>query len=161
MKAARFVVVIVGAVVLAWSVVAPAVADAGRSASFVAIQAMPRARSYWAVTANGQVFQGFGMPSPLGDPASGGVVLAAPLVSIAATPSGSGYWLAGAAVRLAAPIVGIAATPSGRGYWLLGADGGVFTFGDAPYLGSAATTHLSTKFAAITPTPTGRGYTLV
>ena len=35
-----------------------------------------------------------------------------------------------------APIVGIAATPSGKGYWLVAADGGVFTFGDAPFLGN-------------------------
>lgn len=35
-----------------------------------------------------------------------------------------------------APIVGIAATPSGKGYWLVSADGGVFAFGDAQYLGN-------------------------
>lgn len=35
-----------------------------------------------------------------------------------------------------APIVGIAGTPSGKGYWLVSADGGVFNFGDAPYLGN-------------------------
>jgi hypothetical protein len=39
-------------------------------------------------------------------------------------------------VHLAAPIVAMASTPSGDGYWLLGADSGVFTFGDAPYLGT-------------------------
>jgi hypothetical protein len=33
------------------------------------------------------------------------------------------------------PISGIASTPTGRGYWLAGGDGGVFTFGDAPYIG--------------------------
>jgi len=38
----------------------------------------------------------------------------------------------------AAPIVGIASTPDGGGYWLLGADGGVFAFGNADFLGSAA-----------------------
>lgn len=37
--------------------------------------------------------------------------------------------------KMNAPIVGIASTGSGRGYWLLGEDGGVFTFGDAPYKG--------------------------
>jgi hypothetical protein len=37
-----------------------------------------------------------------------------------------------------APIVGISATPDGRGYWLVGADGGVFSFGDAVFHGSAA-----------------------
>lgn len=35
-----------------------------------------------------------------------------------------------------APIVGIAATPTGKGYWLVGADGGVFPFGDAVLLGT-------------------------
>ncbi len=39
-------------------------------------------------------------------------------------------------LKLAAPIVSMAATPDGKGYWLVGADGGVFTFGDAPYEGS-------------------------
>jgi len=37
-----------------------------------------------------------------------------------------------------APVVGIAATPDAKGYWLVGADGGVFTFGDAGFYGSAA-----------------------
>jgi hypothetical protein len=36
-----------------------------------------------------------------------------------------------------APCVGIAATPTGKGYWLVFADGGVFTFGDAQFFGSA------------------------
>jgi len=35
-----------------------------------------------------------------------------------------------------APIVGMAATPTGKGYWLVGADGGVFTFGDAVFFGN-------------------------
>lgn len=35
-----------------------------------------------------------------------------------------------------APIVGIAMTPTGKGYLLVGADGGVFAFGDAPFLGN-------------------------
>jgi hypothetical protein len=39
-------------------------------------------------------------------------------------------------LRLNAPIVGVARTPDGSGYWLAGADGGVFTFGDATFLGS-------------------------
>ena len=32
----------------------------------------------------------------------------------------------------------MAATPSGTGYWLVAADGGVFAFGDAAFSGSAA-----------------------
>jgi len=38
--------------------------------------------------------------------------------------------------QLNAPVVGISATPSGRGYWLTAAGGGVFAFGDAPFIGS-------------------------
>ena len=34
------------------------------------------------------------------------------------------------------PIVGMAATPDGRGYWLVAADGGIFAFGDAAFFGS-------------------------
>ena len=39
-----------------------------------------------------------------------------------------------AASRLNKPIVGMAATPDGQGYWLVAADGGIFTFGDAALL---------------------------
>ncbi len=35
------------------------------------------------------------------------------------------------------PIVGMAATPDGQGYWFVAADGGVFTYGDAAFHGSA------------------------
>jgi hypothetical protein len=30
----------------------------------------------------------------------------------------------------------MAATADGRGYWMVGSDGGVFSFGDAPFFGS-------------------------
>jgi len=33
--------------------------------------------------------------------------------------------------------VGMAATPDGGGYWLAGSNGGVYTFGDAQFHGSA------------------------
>ena len=41
-------------------------------------------------------------------------------------------------LRLNKPIVGMAAvpTPTGDGYWLVASDGGVFSFGDAPFRGS-------------------------
>ena len=35
------------------------------------------------------------------------------------------------------PVVGLAPTPSGKGYWMTAADGGVFAFGDAVYHGPA------------------------
>jgi hypothetical protein len=34
------------------------------------------------------------------------------------------------------PIVGMAATPDGGGYWEVASDGGIFSFGDATFLGS-------------------------
>ena len=40
-------------------------------------------------------------------------------------------------MQLAHPIVGMAATPDGKGYWLVGKDGGVFAFGDAHFYGSS------------------------
>ncbi|MHB1719098.1 MAG: hypothetical protein ACYCV1_03035, partial [Acidimicrobiales bacterium] len=37
---------------------------------------------------------------------------------------------------LVKPIVGMASTPDGGGYWLVASDGGVFSFGDASFFGS-------------------------
>jgi hypothetical protein len=52
-------------------------------------------------------------------------------------------------MRLNRPIVGMAATPSGNGYWLVASDGGVFTFGDAPFLGSTGAMALTSPVAGI------------
>jgi len=106
------------------------------------------------------------------------VALNAPVVGIAATPDGGGYWLVAAdggvfahgdapfrgsegAQHLNKPVVGMAATPDGQGYWLVGADGGVFAFGDAQFHGSLSGMPLNASIAAIAATPDGRGYWLV
>jgi hypothetical protein len=39
---------------------------------------------------------------------------------------------------LSKPVVGIAPSPTGFGYWLVASDGGVFAFGDAGFYGSIA-----------------------
>jgi hypothetical protein len=39
------------------------------------------------------------------------------------------------------PVVGIAATPDGGGYWLVASDGGIFSFGDAPFRVSGTGAH--------------------
>ena len=59
------------------------------------------------------------------------------------------------------PVVGIAATPDGGGYWLVASDGGVFSFGDAHFFGSMGGRHLNQPIVGITPTPDGGGYWLV
>jgi hypothetical protein len=101
-----------------------------------------------------------------------------PLVGVASTRSGDGYWLArrdgsvrafgdgvyrGSAVALplAQPIVGIVATRSGNGYWLVAADGGVFSYGDARFFGSTGAIRLTQPIVGMARTPTGRGYWLV
>src|SRR5271157_3606497 len=60
-----------------------------------------------------------------------------------------------------APIVGMAATPNGRGYWLVGSDGGVFSYGDAGFLGSAGALRLNAPIVGMAATPDGDGYWLV
>jgi cell wall-associated NlpC family hydrolase len=104
--------------------------------------------------------------------------LVAPVVGMAATPDGGGYWLANAAgdvsshgsavsygsmagKTLAAPITHIVATPDGKGYWLVAADGGIFTFGDAGFYGSMGGHHLNKPVVDMTPTADGKGYWLV
>jgi hypothetical protein len=59
--------------------------------------------------------------------------------------------------QLGGPIVSLAATPAGRGYWMVGADGGVFAFGDAPFHGAPAG-QLRSPAIHLEPTPSGKGY---
>lgn len=60
------------------------------------------------------------------------------------------------------PIVGAATTATHQGAWLTAADGGVFSFGDAHYWGSAVG-RLATGTTAIgiQPSSTGAGYAIV
>jgi uncharacterized protein YkwD len=104
--------------------------------------------------------------------------LVQPVVGIAATPSGHGYWRVASDggvftygdahfygstgnLRLKQPIVGIAATATGHGYWMVASDGGVFTFGDAHFYGSTGNLRLNRPIVGIAATPTGHGYWMV
>ena len=119
---------------------------------------------------------------PVGDSADhgdlDGLELNDPVVGLAVTPSGDGYWMVASdggvfgfgdarfkgsmgAVRLNQPVVGIAATPSGDGYWLVARDGGVFSFGDAQFWGSTGAMVLNQPIVGMAPTPSGDGYWLV
>jgi hypothetical protein len=105
-------------------------------------------------------------------------VLGPPIVAIAATPDGNGWWEAstdggvdaygdaqfyGSAVgfNLNQPVVGMALTPDSRGYWLVAADGGIFAFGDAVFFGSAGSIHLNQPVVGIAADPATGGYWLV
>jgi ribosomal protein L24E len=59
------------------------------------------------------------------------------------------------------PVVGIAATPSGRGYWMVASDGGIFSFGDAPFLGSMGGQALDQPIVGMAAPPSGQGYWFV
>jgi ribosomal protein L24E len=107
-----------------------------------------------------------------------GKPLAQPVVGMAATRTGKGYWLVArdggifsfgdaaffgstGAIRLNQPIVGITPTPSGQGYWFVASDGGVFSFGDAKFFGSTGAIRLNQPIVGMASTPTGKGYWLV
>jgi hypothetical protein len=52
--------------------------------------------------------------------------------------------------------------PTGQhGYWLVGSDGGIFSFGSAPFYGSTGATKLQRPVVGITPTADDGGYWLV
>ncbi len=101
-----------------------------------------------------------------------------PVVGIASTPSGGGYWEVASdggvfnfgnaafygstgGIHLNKPIVGIAATHDGGGYWEVASDGGIFSFGDAAFHGSTGNIHLNQPIVGMASTPDGGGYWMV
>ena len=63
--------------------------------------------------------------------------------------------------HLNSPIVGMAPTRTGRGYWLVAADGGIFTFGDAKFHGSMGNARLNQPVVGLVPDAANTGYWLV
>jgi hypothetical protein len=61
--------------------------------------------------------------------------------------------------HLNAPVVGIAATLDGKGYWLAAADGGVFSFGRAPFEGSMGARPINAPVVGIAAWPSVPGLT--
>ncbi|MBW3557593.1 MAG: hypothetical protein KY454_11725 [Actinobacteria bacterium] len=53
------------------------------------------------------------------------------------------------------------AYPLGEGYWLAASDGGIFSFGDAQFFGSAGGIRLKAPIVGMAPTPFLEGYWLV
>jgi hypothetical protein len=102
----------------------------------------------------------------------------APVVTMAGTPGGSGYWLVASdggvfsfgdaafhgsmgGQKLNQPIVGMAPTSNGGGYWLVASDGGIFSFGNAAFHGSTGSIRLNAPIVGMAATPDGGGYWLV
>jgi len=96
--------------------------------------------------------------------------LNSPIVGMAPTPNGTGYWMVGSdggvfssgtagfygsagSLKLNAPIVGMAATPDGGGYWFVASDGGVFNYGDAGFYGSMGGQPLNKPIVGMAATP--------
>jgi hypothetical protein len=130
--------------------------------------------AYLVDASNGGVFA-YGGAGMYGSAAT--LHLQAPIVGMASTIDGAGYWLVGAdggvfsygdavfhgstgSMHLNKPVVGMAANPDGNGYWLVAADGGIFAFG-APFYGSTGSMRLNKPVVGMAPTPNGGGYWLV
>jgi hypothetical protein len=89
-------------------------------------------------------------------------------------PGVAGYFIAGAAAEyttigfahtdlessgmaLTAPVVGISRTDSTSGFWLDASDGGIFTAGNAPFLGSMGGQHLDKPIVGMANASNGSG----
>ena len=70
----------------------------------------------------------------------------------------AGYYGSEGGKPLNSPIVGIARTPDGKGYWEVASDGGIFTFGDAHFYGSMGGRHLASPIVGLATTSDGGGY---
>jgi hypothetical protein len=101
--------------------------------------------------------------------------LNSPIVGMAATSDGRGYWNVAAdggmfsfgnagfhgsmgGRPLVRPVVGMAATSDGAGYWEVASDGGIFAFGDAGFHGSMGGQPLTRPVVGLAVTPDGGGY---
>jgi hypothetical protein len=62
---------------------------------------------------------------------------------------------------LRSPLIGVASNAGAKGFWGFAADGGVFTFGDTAFHGSAAGKHLRAPIVGMDSSASGRGYWLV
>ncbi|HVB91323.1 MAG TPA: family 43 glycosylhydrolase [Acidimicrobiales bacterium] len=88
-----------------------------------------------------------------GNPCGGTRDLYVAPVTLSAASSGSG--------GINKPAVGLALTPDSGGYWIAAQDGGIFSFGDAAFHGSAGAIALNKPIVGMAATPGGGGYWLV
>ena len=130
---------------------------------------------YQEVTAQGRVFS-YGNADQAGD--LSGESLNKPIVGMADTGDGGGYWILASdggifaegdaqffgstgSIALNKPIVGMAPTTDSGGYWEVASDGGIFSYGDANFFGSTGNIVLNKPIVGMAATPDGGGYWLV
>jgi hypothetical protein len=104
----------------------------------------------------GQLVNGAGSCTSAGAPAGSD--------AITATYSGSSNFAGSTStiiLQVGSPTTTSAQTSSGHGYWLVGSDGGIFSFGSAPFYGSTGALHLQRPVVGMTPTGNRSGYWLV
>jgi hypothetical protein len=129
----------------------------------------PSSTGSWAAGGNGAVF----MDGTSNYGSRAHAWLKRPVVDMASTPSGSGYWLLrsdgrvlafGDAVKRGAvtsdntKVVGMSSTADGGGYWMVTRSGRVLSFGNAAAFGGARSS--GATMAEIVATPSGLGYWL-
>jgi hypothetical protein len=151
------------------------------------------APGYWLLGADGGVFSfnapfyGSGLPSgasptdcPYEPGTSGPSISSNGCTAVAATPTGSGYWIAdssqlpaafGSAPASQAGCTslngatgywsGVASSSTGNGFLLVSSNGAVLGCGDATPLGGVTALHLVLPIVGIAATPDGKGYWLV
>jgi hypothetical protein len=113
---------------------------------------------------------GFATSTPA--PEASALVVTHPIVAMAATSDGNGYWEVASdggifsfgdagfygsegGHPLNAPIVAIAAASNGNGYWEVASDGGIFSFGDAAFSGSTGGLPLERPIVGMAPAKNG------
>lgn len=153
-----------------------------------AMAATPDGGGYWILNGDTGVIYPLGNAGFHGDPSQASFPgaprdLVPNSVAIVSTPDGQSYWVlevGSSGLGSIAPLgdapffgdevnqytphngrpVGMAATPDGGGYWIVDSDGGVFNYGDAPFLGSLGARRLNAPIVAMASTADGRGYWL-
>ena len=117
----------------------------------------PNGNGYYEVASDGGIFSfptGAAGPPFLGS--TGSITLNKPVVGMAVTPAGQYYLVASdggifsfpggskgplfygstGSIKLNKPVIGMTVTAGGTGYYLGAADGGIFSYGAAPFYGS-------------------------
>jgi hypothetical protein len=101
----------------------------------------PPTSGYWEVASDGGIFS-FGTAPFLGS--MGGKHLNAPVVGMAYDQSGGD--------------LGVGGLPPRVGYWEVASDGGIFSFGDAPFYGSMGGIHLNSPIVGMALDAATGGY---